>query len=326
MKTEKITIRKVADANELNGGLIYGAFTSRGTPVGRRFRTAEECRKSFADAGFSDIAMPEATYAMDLRIELTGEADIPIDDEMLRLGLVYDDDYLEASRRAAETIRDFDCRRHGIRDAEVTPADSPHCYEYDEYEDEEYDMHEQGMCDSFTINGTVSASIEAESPEEAVRKAMNMKEIPGLRIPGLMHPECRVVEAVARGRESLHDVRMKVWSDVFRTPDAERIAQSPDPAKALDESEEEMRREIAAKDGLEDVTVTLSDVFADIEDGAATYLFRKTGYMHVTVSALTQEEAEEKARKMLDDPFSEYYAYHDGDMTAEKESEREERE
>lgn len=327
-KRERITIRKLDGEDAINGGLVYGAFNSYGTPVGRRYRTAEECRKAFADAGFRNIAMPEATYAMSLRIELTGDADIPIDDEMLRFGLVDDEDYLEASNEVAESIRSIDCRRHGIQDAAVTPANSPRCYEY---EDKEYGIYDQGTCDSFTITGTVFASIEAESPEDAVRKAMKLKEIPGVRIPGLMYPECRVTGATARGRESLHEVRMKVQSDVFRTPDAEKIAQSPDPARAFEEAAEEMRRKISAKSKLEDTAVTLSDVFAD-EEGMATLVFRKTGYMHLAVSALTQDEAEEKARRMLDDPSSEYCDCHlcpDSDAHARsdgKESEREERE
>lgn len=74
-KRERITIRKLDGEDAINGGLVYGAFNGYGTPVGRRYRTAEECRKAFADAGFRNIAMPEATYAMSLRIELTGGAD-----------------------------------------------------------------------------------------------------------------------------------------------------------------------------------------------------------------------------------------------------------
>lgn len=55
----RITIRKVDSPSELNEGLVYGAFNSHGTPVGKRFRTAEECRKAFEEQGFHNIVMPQ---------------------------------------------------------------------------------------------------------------------------------------------------------------------------------------------------------------------------------------------------------------------------
>lgn len=58
-QTAQITIRKVDSSNELNEGLVYGAFNQFGTPVGKRFRTAEECRKSFEEKGFHNIVMPQ---------------------------------------------------------------------------------------------------------------------------------------------------------------------------------------------------------------------------------------------------------------------------
>lgn len=58
-KMEKITIRKVDSPDRTNEGLVYGAFNSYGTPVGKRFRTAEECRKSFEEKGYSSFVMPK---------------------------------------------------------------------------------------------------------------------------------------------------------------------------------------------------------------------------------------------------------------------------
>ena len=58
-ESEKIVIRKVDTLNKINDGLVYGAFNQFGTPVGKRFRTAEECRKSFEEQGFCNIVMPQ---------------------------------------------------------------------------------------------------------------------------------------------------------------------------------------------------------------------------------------------------------------------------
>lgn len=59
-ESEKIVIRKVDIPNSINDGLVYGAFNQFGTPVGKRFRTAEECRKSFEEQGFRNIVMPQS--------------------------------------------------------------------------------------------------------------------------------------------------------------------------------------------------------------------------------------------------------------------------
>ena len=58
-ESEKIVIRKVDAPKSINDGLVYGAFNQFGTPVGKRFRTAEECRKSFEEQGFHNIVMPQ---------------------------------------------------------------------------------------------------------------------------------------------------------------------------------------------------------------------------------------------------------------------------
>ena len=58
-ESEKIVIRKVDIPKSINDGLVYGAFNQFGTPVGKRFRTAEECRKSFEEQGFRNIVMPQ---------------------------------------------------------------------------------------------------------------------------------------------------------------------------------------------------------------------------------------------------------------------------
>lgn len=58
-ENERITIRKVDSPDRTNDGLVYGAFNSHGTPVGKRFRTAEECRKSFEKKGYSNFSMPK---------------------------------------------------------------------------------------------------------------------------------------------------------------------------------------------------------------------------------------------------------------------------
>lgn len=58
-ENERITIRKVDSPDRTNDGLVYGAFNSHGTPVGKRFRTAEECRKSFEKKGYSNFSIPK---------------------------------------------------------------------------------------------------------------------------------------------------------------------------------------------------------------------------------------------------------------------------
>lgn len=58
-QTAQITIRKVDSPSELNEGLVYGAFNQFGVPVGRRHRTAEECREEFEKHGFHNIVMPQ---------------------------------------------------------------------------------------------------------------------------------------------------------------------------------------------------------------------------------------------------------------------------